>query len=165
MNSLDNMVKSLIRTSIVININELSHKFGLSVAEIRDRIRAILEETPNHSFVFVPKTNTYLELNRFKALVAQKGIIKLSDLAQELNTDFASIRNFLNSLVVVGYPGIYIGVDKFVTLQYLTEELKRISKERGKLTVSEISRIFKIDEKVAYNLLEELKREGILRDE
>jgi len=161
--SLEHEIRRLIQTNIVIKLSELASKFGLSEAEIREKIKDTLENTSNHSFVFIPKSNAFLELSKFKSLISQRGVVNLSELAKELNTNLMDVRTFINSLVVVGYPGIYIGINKFVTMQFLIKKVREIVQKHGKLTINEVARMFNIDEKVAYNLYEELKREGILK--
>jgi len=134
----------------------VSEKLGLSPDDLLKYITAYTNEH-NISALRVPGKEIVIFPDTLKGQISKKGVISLSELVENAGISKEDARYVINTLIVTGFRGIYVD-ETFVTLDFLMDRVEKILRENGRVGVSALARMLNVDEKVAFNLLVELKR-------
>jgi len=151
-------LKEKILKSITIDLSEIANLFNVGIPEAERIVRKALEKHPDVNFILIPKSKIFIELSRLGSIINRRGKITLEEIAKECNVTIQLARNFLNTLIVTGFPGIYINDNTFVTFNYLQDEIRDAILRGETITIEYIASKFNVDERVAYNIYMELKR-------
>ena len=124
-----------------------------------DLLHYITTYCSNHhiSALRVPGKDIVIFPEILKEHISKKGIISLSEIERISGISKDDARYTINTLIVTGFRGIYVD-ETFVTLDFLMDQVSKILQEHGSVGVSALARMLNVDDKVAFNLLVELKR-------
>jgi len=134
----------------------ISEKLGISPDDL---LKYIIAYSNEHSInaLRVPGKEIVIFPDTLKGQISKKGVISLSELVENAGISKEDARYVINTLIVTGFRGIYVD-ETFVTLDFLMDKVEKILRENGSVGVSALARMLDVDEKVAFNLLIELKR-------